>query len=95
MTNPEGSSTNDFISLEGPLELLNGELTLRIPLDAGGDKLAHVARGIGTVDGEYLNIVIKPWLAEKLLIEDGSLVFVDNRDGKLNITRSAANDSDQ
>jgi hypothetical protein len=51
------------------------------------------ARGIGHVDGEYLNIVIQPWLAEKLRIAAGSLVFVDNRDGKLNITRSASNDS--
>jgi len=31
-------------------------------------------------------------LAEKLRIGEGSLVFVDNQNGKLNITRSAAND---
>ena len=65
---------------------------LRIPLAAGGNTLAPFARGIGEINGEYLNIVIKPWLAEKLRIEAGSLVFVDNKNGKLTITRSAAND---
>jgi hypothetical protein len=83
---------SDAISLEGPVNLINGQLTLRIPLAAGGDKLAPLAKGIGTVDGEYLSIVILPWLAEKLRIGAGSLVVVDNANGKFTITRSAAND---
>jgi hypothetical protein len=83
---------SDFISLEGPVELIDGRLVLRIPLAAGGDKLAPFARGIGECDGAFLNVVIQPWLAEKLRIEAGSLVFVDNQDGKFTITRSAAND---
>ena len=83
---------SDVTSLEGPLELVDGHLMLRIPLAAGGDKLASCARGVGTVDSEYLTIIIQPWLAEKLRIGEGSLVFVDNRDGKFKITRSASND---
>jgi hypothetical protein len=83
---------NDAISLEGPVELVDGKLMVRIPLAAGGDKLAPLARGIGQTDGEYLNVVIQPWLAEKLRIGAGSLVFVDNKNGKFTITRSAAND---
>lgn len=82
----------DPISLEGPVELVDGRLMVRIPLAAGGDKLAPLARGIGETDGEYLNVVIQPWLAEKLRIGEGSLVFVDNKNGKFTITRSAAND---
>jgi hypothetical protein len=31
---------SDKISLEGPLGLIDGKLTLQIPLAAGGDKLA-------------------------------------------------------
>jgi hypothetical protein len=80
------------ISIEGPVELIDGKLTLRIPLEAGGDQLAPLARGIGEIDGEFLDVVIQPWLAEKLRIEAGSLVFVDNKNGKFTITRSAAND---
>jgi hypothetical protein len=83
----------DITSLEGPVELFNGELTLRIPLGAGGEHFIHCARGIGRVDGEYLNIVIQPWLAAKLRLAAGTLVSVDNRDGKFNIARSASNDS--
>ena len=82
----------DLISIEGPVERIDGNLTLRIPLSAGGDRLAPLARGIGQIEGDYLCVVIRPWLAEKLRIEEGSLVFVDNKNGKLTITRSAAND---
>ena len=83
------------ISIEGPVELLNGKLTLRIPLSGGGDQLAPFARGVGTVEGDFLQVVIQPWLAEKLRIEEGSLVFVDNKNGKFTITRSASNDEPQ
>ena len=82
---------SDFISLKGPVELVDGRLVLRIPLAAGGDKLAPLARGIGEIDGEYLNVVIQPWLAEKLRVAAGSLIVVDNQNGKFTITRSAAN----
>ncbi len=83
------------ISIHGPVELVDGNLTLRIPLEVGGAELAPLARGIGEVEGEYLTVIIKPWLAEKLRIGAGSLVFVDNKNGKFTITRSAANDEPQ
>ena len=82
----------DFLSIGGPVELIDGSLNLRIPLEVGGRELAPLARGIGEIQGEYLQVVIKPWLAEKLRIGAGSLVFVDNKNGKFTITRSAAND---
>jgi hypothetical protein len=82
----------DHISLEGPVELIDGKLTLRIPLAAGGDKLAPLAGQISEVDDENLNVVIQPWLAEKLRIGVGSLVIVDNLNGKFTITRSPKND---
>lgn len=85
----------NYISLEGPVELVDGKLMLRIPLAVGGDNLSLFAKGIGETDGEYLNVVIQPWLAEKLRIKEGSLVIVDNRDNKFNITRSAKNDRNQ
>ena len=81
------------ISIEGPVELVDGKLTLRIPLAAGGARLADLARGIGTMDGEYLYVTIQPWLADQLRIGPGSLVLVDNANGKFTITRSARNDT--
>ncbi len=83
---------SDSVSLEGPVELVGGQLAVRIPLAAGGDKLAPLTRGIGTTDGEYLTVVIQPWLAEKLRIGVDSLVIVDNVEGRFRITRSAKND---
>ena len=82
----------ETISIEGPVVAHEGQLALRIPLAAGGDKLAPLAREIGTVDSEYFTVIIPPWLAEKLRIGEGSLVVVDNDNGKFTITRSAAND---
>jgi len=52
----------------------------------------HSPGRIGEIDGEFLKVVIQPWLAEKLRIRAGSLVIVDNLNGKFTITRSAAND---
>ncbi len=78
------------ISLEGPVELVNDKLTVRIPLAVGGDKLALLAKGIGKVDGEHLNVTIPPRLVKKLKIRPDSIVSVDNRKGKFNITLGAA-----
>jgi hypothetical protein len=78
------------ISLEGPVEFINDKLTVRIPLAVGGDKLAPLAKGIGKVDGEHLNVTIPRRLAKKLKIRPESVVSVDNRRGKFNITLGAA-----
>lgn len=82
----------EIVSLEGPVEVVDGELAVLIPLEAGGAALAPLAKGIGEIEGDFLKVVIQPWLAEKLRIGAGSLVIVDNANGKFTITRSAAND---
>ena len=82
---------DDFISIEGPVELIDGDLMIRIPLSEGGKELAPLARGIGSIQGDCPCVVIKPWMAEKLRIGNGSLMVVDNRNGKFTITRSSAN----
>ena len=77
---------DDYItSLEGPVELVDDKLTLRIPLAAGGTELIECSRGIAHVTGEELHIIVPQWLATKLGILEGSRVVVDNRDGKFNI----------
>jgi hypothetical protein len=78
------------ISLQGPVEVINDKLTVRIPLAVGGDKLAPLAKGIGKVDGEHLNVTIPTGLAKKLKIHPDSIVSVDNLNGKLNIALDAA-----
>jgi len=82
----------EVISLEAPVEMVDGELAILIPLEAGGAALAPLAKGIGDIDGEFLKVIIQPWLAEKLRIDAGSLVIVDNANGKFTITRSPVND---
>ena len=80
------------ISIQGPVELIDGKLVLRIPRSAGGDALAPLARGIGRIEGQNLVVVIEPWLADNLRIGEGSLVIVDDVNGKFHITRSPDND---
>jgi hypothetical protein len=72
-------------SVQGSVETVNGELTLRIPLEAGGAKLARCARGVGTIDQEYLDVVIPHSVVESTGIGEGSVVAVDNRNGRFNI----------
>jgi hypothetical protein len=76
-------------SWSGPVESIGGNLTLRIPLAAGGAKLQRCARGIVRVEGDFLAVIIPNWLAEKLDISDGSVIVVDNRGGRFNITRQS------
>ena len=75
----------EIVSLTGPVEEIDGELVLLIPLRAGGDTLALAARGIGQVKGDFLKVSIPRWLAAKLQITSGSNITVDNKDGKFNI----------
>jgi hypothetical protein len=76
---------DEITSLQGPVEKIDGKLILFIPLAAGGDKLIECSRGISEVEGEYLKIIIPEWLAGMLRIDAGSLVSVDNQNGKCNI----------
>lgn len=76
---------DDVTSLEGPVEQVEGNLVLLIPLDAGGDQLIEVAHGVGEVEGDNLKVIIPDWLADMLRIQKGSQVSVDNKGGKFNI----------
>jgi hypothetical protein len=64
----------DIVSIEGPVELHNGQLILRIPLVEGGDKLAPFVRGIGQVEGDDLVVVIQPWLGQQLGIAENNIL---------------------
>jgi hypothetical protein len=73
------------VSLQGPVEKIEGKLVLRIPLQQGGSELIECARGISEVHDDFLCITIPEWLAGMLRIDEGSQVYVDNRNGKCNI----------
>ena len=75
----------ESVSLEGPVEKLDGKLDLVIPLEAGGNQLIACSRGISEVKGENLVVIIPEWLSGMLRIEEGDIVAIDNLDGKFNI----------
>jgi hypothetical protein len=81
----DDASDDDVTTLGGPVELIDGQLTMRIPLSVGGDAFVDCARGIGQVDGNDLVVIIPEWLGTKLGILDGTQVVFDNRNGKFNI----------
>jgi hypothetical protein len=76
---------NDVISLQGPVEKIDGKFVLRIPLEGGGSGLIDCSRGIAEVEGDYLKITIPDWMAGMLRIDAGSLVAADNRNSKCNL----------
>jgi hypothetical protein len=71
--------------LEGPVELIGGELVLQIPLEDGGRELIACSRGLGRVEGNVLIIPIWPKLAADLGISEGTRVVVDDENGKFNL----------
>jgi hypothetical protein len=77
----------DYIALCGPIEREASGLVLRIPLDAGGEQLRLVCEDISKIDGDDLVIFLPDWLAEKIEVGEGTEVRVDDRWGKLNITK--------
>ena len=77
---------DEVASLQGPVELIDGKLVLRIPLEAGGDEFVECSRGISEVKDGFLIIEIKEWLAGLLRIEAGDLVTVNNGGGKFSVT---------
>jgi hypothetical protein len=79
------ASPGDVTCLEGPVEKIDGRLTLKIPLHEGGDQFVRCTRGISQIEDDCLTIVIQEWLAGTLRIEQGDLVTIDNADGKFNI----------
>lgn len=78
-------ASDEVASLQGPVEKIDGKLTLRIPLEAGGDRFVACSQGISEVKDGCLVIVIQEWLAGLLRIEDGDLVSIDNANGKFNV----------
>jgi hypothetical protein len=74
----------DIAYLQGPIEKIDGKLVLFIPL-AAGDQFIECSKGISEVEGEYLKVIIPEWLAGTLRIDEGSVVNIDNKDGKFNI----------
>jgi hypothetical protein len=74
-------------TLQRLVENIDGKLMLRIPLAAGGRELVECSRGISEIDGDFLNIVIPDWLAEKLGISEGSTLVVGNANDRFNIRR--------
>jgi hypothetical protein len=79
---------DDYLSLLGPIEREDDTLVVRSPLDGGGEQISLVARGISAVDGDDLVSTIPHWLAQKIDVSKGTEVYVDDRNGKLNITKA-------
>ena len=77
-------------SLQGPVLMVNGQLTLMIPLEDGGAEVTDCSRGISEVAGPCLKIAIPEWLAGVLRIDEGDIVSVSNWDGKLRIEPNEA-----
>ena len=77
----------NYLSLQGPVERRENRLVLRIPLNAGGDKLQLIAKAASFVEDGNLVVLLPEWLAQRMKIDEGSEVYIDDRWGKLNIAR--------
>jgi hypothetical protein len=81
---------SDPVSVKSSIELIDGQLTLRIPLDEGGEELISCTSRFASVESDYLYITLPDWMTERLGVSEGSVVVVDNRDGKFNVRLDVA-----
>ena len=80
-------SETDFLVLEGPVERRGDRLVLRVPMDGGGERLKRVARSVSCEEDGKLVVLLPDWLARRMHLDEGTAVHVDDRWGKLNISR--------
>lgn len=74
------------LPITGPVELVNNQFCLRIPLAAGGDELVPLTTKIATVEGDVLKVIIPDFLMKFLNLRVGGLVNVQVVEGKFNLT---------
>ncbi len=79
--------TNDYLALEGPVERRGNRLVLRVPLGEGGERLKLVTRKTSYEEEGNLVVVLPEWLATRMRLHEGAAVHVDDRWGRLNISR--------
>jgi hypothetical protein len=75
----------ELMSLQGPVLVVNGQLTLLVLLQNGEAESIDPSRAISEAEGSCLQIAIPEWIAEMLRIEVGDIVCVSNWDGELEI----------
>jgi hypothetical protein len=73
------------LPIEGPVELVDDEFCLRIPLEVCGEAMVAATKGIGRVEDGTLIITIPDSMMKFLNLRVGGLVWVDIVDGKYNI----------
>lgn len=74
-----------YISIAGPVEMIDDQLGLRIPLDVGGSELQHCTQGLSRVEGNDLIVPVHNNILEKIGVRLGERVVVDNENGKFNM----------
>ena len=79
----------NLMSLEGPVLMVNGKLTLMVALRDADKESIKRSRGVSEVEASWLKIAIPEWLAGILRIEEGDIVHVSNWDGELEIKPQA------
>jgi hypothetical protein len=83
------------VTLAGPVELIDEECVLRIPLAAGGAHFVECLRGIGQIQDEHLLMPID----DSVGFTVGRIVEITNRRGRFSVRpyvpRSKAREPDQ
>lgn len=78
-------------TITGPAVEHGGNFWLIIPLEPGGKHFVDCTKGTSIVEDGYLKIFIAARVAEVIGIRNGSIVQIDNRDGKLNVQLTNSN----
>jgi hypothetical protein len=78
--------------MTGPVVEYGEFFWLLIPLKDGGKNFVKCAKGVSVVEDGYLKVYIAANVAKGIGIQNGSIVQIDNLNGKLNVRLANANE---
>ncbi|MBE7159400.1 MAG: hypothetical protein INR62_13380 [Rhodospirillales bacterium] len=78
---------DQYLALQGPVERRGNQFIFRVPLEAGGHQLKNVAHATAFEEGNDLVVLLPDWLATRMQLCEGAELHIDDRWGRLNITR--------
>ena len=79
---------SDYVSIDGPIEMIDGRMLVRIPLEPYGKSLVDCTQSLSFIADDHLCIEIHEWMLEKLEMNAADLLHIDNANGEFNMRRA-------
>ena len=79
---------DDYVSIDGPIEVIDDRMFVRIPLEPYGKSLVSCTKSISFIADDHLCIEIHEWMLEKLEMSATDLLHINNDNGEFNMRKA-------